>query len=476
MIIAAITWSAAFAAAPYTAKTSGTKHIHNHSHVPLMLHSVKGTRRSAHGLHKTSQQTEWVETSSANFFYSQTTKAWSLDFRDTSLYDSQGRLVVVKTSLAQAGWNIDSLYEIDSTVWRRSQPQEYDSLYFYNGELDSPSCVRLTFSYSADRTTFVKSTYGYGADSWIMVGVDSLLCGSPITDPNFYYYNDSSKFISLHSYTTNVVDGALKLVSSRTKIDAESNSTRLAFLSLTANASAMDSIKVYETISSIDNRIISDSVIVKSASGAWVNSSRSSNSYNAGGDWFYRQQMLPQGTWATSDSLMWLADGSGYEIYHPTPDSLEAYFWDDDGYDTLEVTANKTDTTYQHWINTYDDNDNIIREVGYTSDKSGSNKIKTDSSAFTNAQIIVSSVRFNRTSPAMDAISFEQTPAMLRITATAITGLRLYDMSGRMIASINQPPAPTLFFTWRSLRTRPAREVYAAQVITGRGILTHIIR
>jgi hypothetical protein len=438
VIIAAIMWSAAVAAAP--------------------------------------QQMQWVETSSANFLYSPTKNAWALDFRDTSIYDSQGRLTAVKTSLAHAGWNSDSLYEKDSTVWQGAQPLQYDSLYFNNGVLNRDSCVRFTLGYSADRTTFIKTKYIYRSDSWVMAGVDSLFCASPITDPSFYHYNDSSKFISLRSYETNGLSGALRLVSSKTKIDAESNSAMLALLSLTANAGAMDSSKIYETISSITMLIASDSVIVKSVSGAWNAFSRASNSFNANGDWFYSQRIFQQGVWVTSDSLLWLADGSGYEIYRPTLDSLEAYFWDDYGDDTLEVTANKTDTTYQHWISTYDNNDNILSKVGYVSDKSGSNKIKTDSSAFTNAQITVSSVRFNRRSPSTEAVSFEQTPAMLRISAAQITGLRLYDLTGRMMASINQPPAATLVFPWRSLKTRIASKFYAVQVITGKGIITHRVR
>jgi hypothetical protein len=279
------------------------------------------------------------------------------------------------------------------------------------------------------------------------------------------------KFISLRSYATDESSGALKLVSSRTKIDAESNSARLALLCLAANAGGgLDSSKIYETISSYIT-ITSDSVIVKSASGAWINCSRAGNSYNAGGDWFYRQQMFLQGAWTTSDSLMWFADGRGHEIYHPTPDSLEAYFWDVCGYDTLDVTANKTDTTYQHWINTYDDNDNLVTEVGHTSDKSGSNKIKTDSSAFTYAQIRVSPVLLNRASPAGAAVSIIQTPAVLYFMAAEITGLRFYDMADRIIASISQPAGPTLFFDWHSLRTRPARKFYLAQLMTSRGII-----
>jgi hypothetical protein len=308
-----------------------------------------------------------------------------------------------------------------------------------------------------------------------MVGVDSLSCGSPITDPTFYYYNDSAKFISYRSYAASDAGGALMLVSSMTKINAESNATRLA-LSLFTAGGTMDSSKIFETISTSAQIITSDSVMVKSPSGVWTDYSRASNSFSAGGDWFYRLQMVRQGAWVTTDSIVSLALGSGYEIYRPSPDSLSTYFWDEWGNDTLEVTAIKTDTTYRHWINTYDDNDNIIREVGYTSDKSGSNKLKTDSSAFTNAQIRISSVRRNRIFSAADAVSFEQTPAMLRVWAAGITGLRLYDLSGRMLASVNQLPAPTIFFTWHSLRTRSAKQLYAAQVITGRGIITQTLR
>jgi hypothetical protein len=474
VIIAAAAWSAAVAATPHTVKTPGL--LHNQSHARGMLHALKGTDGVVHGLQKTAQQMEWVETSSANFLYSPMNNAWALDFRDTSIYDSQGRLAMVKTSLAHAGWNTDSLYEIDSTLWQGSQPLQYDSLYFNNGVIDRDNSVSLTLGYSADRKTFIKTKYIYGSDSWVMAGVDSLFCASPITDPSFYQYNDSSQFISLRSYAMSGSSGALLLVSSTMKIDAESNSTKLTLLTVTANAGTMDSSKIYETISSINKIITSDSVIVKSASGSWSAFSRASNSYNTGGDWFFRQQMLLHGAWVTSDSLLWLVDGGGYEIYHPTPDSLEAYFWDDYGDDTLEVTANKTDTTYRHWIATYDNNDNILNKVGYTSDKSGSNKIKTDSSAFTSAQITVNSVRFNRCSPAAKAVRFEQTPTMLRISAAQITGLRLYDLTGRMMASINQPAASTLAFFWRSLRTRPAMKVYAAQVITGKGIFTLRVR
>jgi hypothetical protein len=314
-----------------------------------------------------------------------------------------------------------------------------------------------------------------GPTAWIAAALDSLVCALPITDPTFINYNDSSRFISLRTYALDGASGALKLVSASTKIDVESNAARLAILCLTAGSAGMDSSKMYETINATTRVITADSVAVKSASGAWVASSRASNTSSAAGDWMFRKQLFQNGAWTTSDSVVLFSDGSGYEICRPEPGSLETYVWDACGYDTLEVTMDETDTMYWHCINTYDGNGNLVKEIGYTTDKSGSNKIKTDSSAFTYAQIPISSVRFSRSAPAAKGFSFIQTPTMLRVTGADITNLRLFDLSGRMIASVNQPSASAISIVWNNLKTHPGRQLSMAQVATGNGTVTRLV-
>ena len=416
-------------------------------------------------------QMQWVQTNSTDYYYS--AGQWSLNYRDTCIYNAQGRLAVTKESLAARGWSIDSLYSIDSTVWNGSLMTEVDTLAFWDGALDSASCFRSTFFYSLDRKTFVETDYFYGADAWEIFGVDSLVCSLPISDPNFNYSNDSSKFISRRYYSLSDTSGKLELVSGLTRINTESNDTSLVLLSIGSNAGTPDSSKIYEKLSSYDLSIIADSTIAKDSTGAWVNEGRSTYGYDANGNWKSRSQTCQGGVWGTYDSLTDFRNGGGFEIYHsPVDSSLDENFWDMNGYDTLEVTAQGSDTSYLHWINTYDLSANLIASLGYSSDKSGVTKTKSDSAVYAYSQINAIAVRTSRAAAA-PSISFTQTALVLRIAAPAITGVRLYDVAGHLIASITQSAAPSLTLDLRQTRTPLAAGLYLAQVSTKNGILLH---
>jgi len=112
-----------------------------------------------------------------------------------------------------------------------------------------------------------------------------------INDPLFYLYNDSSKFhfasVLCKQWCGRGASTCFQFNENRRRIQLHKACAAQPHRKF-GRRHGFD--QIYETISSIYMTIISDSVIVKSASGAWTNYSRAGNSYNASGDWFYRQQ------------------------------------------------------------------------------------------------------------------------------------------------------------------------------------------
>jgi hypothetical protein len=159
-------------------------------------------------------------------------------------------------------------------------------------------------------------------------------------------------------------------------------------------------------------------------------------------------------------------------------------YWKQARFEYRDVHNNKTlvyfilwdqsgsDTGYTAWTNTYDAYGNLISKVGYPSDKSGSILNCGDSSAYTYAQVTISSVHAKPLVQSSN-ISIVQTPAALRVNASGITSLQLYDLSGRRIASINQAAAPSITLDFRKVRLPIATGLYLAQVTTKNGVLTH---
>jgi hypothetical protein len=71
------------------------------------------------GLAKSQAETagQWVQTSKTLFNYLTATNQWTFDSRDTTLFNTEGRLISNRTTSANVGWDLKGITQSDSAVW-----------------------------------------------------------------------------------------------------------------------------------------------------------------------------------------------------------------------------------------------------------------------------------------------------------------------------------------------------------------------
>jgi hypothetical protein len=445
---------------------------------------IRGKSIQALGLTKTqaTNELQWKYISRISFRYSTTSKKWSYSSRDTFLYNSEGNLNGSKSTTTETGWSLNNIYHSDSTIWNGSRRIDDFDFCLKNGIIRDSVSFRTTWKYSNDFKTCVFTFYDRIFGDWKMYELDTTTYTMPIPgsyDPNDY---NSPNLISNHKYFRNPMSGKMVFNMRYTKIEAESNDSMLAFL--TESFSSLDTLntplsthKTFKRFSS--NGITCDSTMSKDLTGKWVNTEISTTEYVANDTRICINKYFQNG------SLV-----NGYELISGKTEHHYRFSWDSSikqwkaGWfilfdkhenDTLfgkiqwDTTTHSWDTTHQDYSKiTYDDNGNCISSVYQTKD-SANPWVKIDSTVYTYAQINSASAQI-ASQKASNPISISQTSRMLNVLTPGITGIRIYDIAGRLAVIVKQPAAPTFSLDLsKAGSSRMTAGRYLVQVETNKG-------
>lgn len=395
--------------------------------LPFGTRIVGTVKHKTNGLSKTMSQ-NWrciAQTHYQNTDTSSESINWSFSERDTLIYDGTGNFIQLKSSKAQKGWSIDSLNWTDSCVYDEhnviqiilmanygdSGKKSWD-LYKYSYPLSGKACVRTCSE--------LKNENG----AWTPIFKDSIAYSIPETD--FMESIDYTHFIGFYNYT-------------------------------------FDSLKLTWNISSSLNRNDSECTAntLVERGGYWLDN----NYFNVKQTYFFR-------------SPNWQDANLAEESYQSTNSLTREYY--------LEKTTHfqdvyGNDTLYFHFI--YDtsrsawDTNSAYRNVR-TYDIFGNEIITIESFSYgglkpsraeekiirTYAQIGQSTAVTQQPS-LFPKISMVKTANLIRFIGQGIVAINLYNLSGQLIACMNQKPESGSFSQSISLaNSKTSPGMYVAEV------------
>jgi hypothetical protein len=428
------------------------------------------------GLAKTrnADESQWKCVSEYIFVYSTTANKWGFSSRDTIIYDSEGRVILRKSTTAETGWTLENLFHIDSTIWEGSRKIENFYLSLQGGMIRDSMSSKTTWQYSNDYKTCVFTYYERIFDKWRMYILDTTIYSMPITAPYSPDDYGPTNFVSNHSYLRNS-SGTMAINQLYTKIEAESNDSMCVLLSQAETI--LDSAKIYKKY--LSNGIRCDSTIVKDTNGNWVDKRLTTYVNDTTGTLISSNKNYQNGSWGAGyiliDAKHEIRFWNNWDSKIKQWRSVVYAFYDNDGNITLDgniwwnTTTNSWDTLKQErHIYTYDPYGNLASSVYQTKDstKPWGN---IDSTVYTYAQINSASAQI-ASQKASNPISISQTSRMLNVLTPGITGIRIYDIAGRLAVIVKQPAAPTFSLDLsKAGSSRMTAGRYLVQVETNKG-------
>jgi hypothetical protein len=150
------------------------------------------------------------------------------------------------------------------------------------------------------------------------------------------------------------------------------------------------------------------------------------------------------------------------------------YFPDASGNDTLQIYCDYTvstgtwDTSDVRYARLYDAGGNNVSIItSYFEPSDGTWYVQTKDTVFF-AQ--VNSKVLHEPSPGVSPnIVIRKTPASIRFSAPGISGLRLYDLSGRLVASVSRKPGSSVELVFSSHNASIRTGTYVARLVIGAG-------
>jgi len=420
------------------------------------------------GLAKTTATSDlkWMKTGSKHYYPFSIDTAWSLSSRDTTIYDPDGNLVVSKTSNAKSGWASDSLSSLDSAMYVGGILTEYIqeplniSGYFSGGQKHS-------YEYINGGKTLVATDYFWNDSkkTWIPFLKDSLLFSTantswPLFVNNFLTDFDYSSLLEINGYTFDTIASVWKILEHDTKYVAECNDTTLTFIGKGQLDNSSDSLIDEKIIIQFRSRIMTQTNATQSRiqrknplTETYYDYSQSSYTYDING----YPTSIASLNWDTTANAM-------------TYSARLLYFPDSHGNDTLEIgyyyysNPIPLDTIYNRYTRSYDANGNNLETIRYYHNQTGNpwSVYSKDVNSF--AQI--NSAVLQTLHPAVkQGISVITTASRIVIKAQDITGLKLYDVAGKLVASVNQQKSNLIGLDLRTNRIPTG--VYVAKIMSG---------
>jgi hypothetical protein len=405
---------------------------------------------------------DWKKISSVKYTntdYSGTGVTWGLSMRDTVVYDALGHMVVTKTSIAGSGWSLDSLYSIDSCVyvnnWLAEQIQEDFDTY------GTPGTVRYgtrdTYSEKNNGSAMVSVHYDWNMAKkiWEPSTRDSLVLSGPFSGPDLV---DISILVKEVAWSFDTVKGEWKITTDIARVDSECTPVTYVMEGVTSftGDSLFETRMVMTFISpqkTFDN--LSEEAILQKdpASGVFREVLKAlmtydKNGYKTGQEVLFWDS-LTQSEVSFDKSVM-IPDAYGN-------DTLTFYCY----YSTVQGAWDTSSLT--RYTRQYDAYGNNVSTVTSTFDALYLtwDPQRKDTVVFAR---ILSALRNPSVPVVSSRLSVKKTPASVRFSMPGICGLRLYDMSGRLVLSMDQKPASGIDLADHDALIRSG--TYIARIVT----------
>jgi len=386
----------------------------------------------------------WKQTGSTHYNNAtspEDTVPWIFSLRDTIIYDANGNQIVFKTSYAHTGWTPDSITDLDSSVYDGVNLTEYIYLNFNSG-IALTQGYRCTYAYLNGGKTLVETCYGknWNGSNWVPSSKDSLVLSAastmwpemPNSIPNTFNYGN---LIGIYSFIFDTTSLSWKVWESDTIVSSQCNDTTLTFCGKASMS--------YTTNSLIDNKAIytfkSSSLIPNNEdqylfqwkdalTGIYLDYAKEIFFHDANGNLAGYQYFEWDNT--TNKSMIFQLSEMDFPDSHGN-DSLSYFVRYEDHFSSL-------DSSSTHYTRTYDANgNNLITVASFYSFGNW-----TSSSKDINTFAQINTPVLHATQPELQQRgSIVSTPLLVIITAPNITGLMLYNVEGRIIASVKQPAA-----------------------------------
>jgi hypothetical protein len=347
-----------------------------------------------------------------------------------------------------------------------------------NGVAIDSQCYRITWQYSENYTKCVEMTFVGYSNSEKIFSIDSFQFRAPIVELGESYMFYLPDLVADHYYR--FLPSINTLYNKKTKSETESNDSILVIIE-ESNFNHGDGVirsgKTYTHFFS--NGYITESTTVKDSNGNWENSELSSLVLGPDSTDTITTKHFYNGSWTLGYIL--ITNQKGYNFLNGWDSTIQHCMYEGFlsydshrkeclfGNNNWNIITNSWDTVSQiRRINNYDLNGNLITRVSLQKDSTDP-WIKIDSTVYTYAQINIASSQIASQKPT-NPISFSQTSRMLNVLAPGITGVRIYDIAGRLAVSVNQPAAPTFSLDLSKAGTsRMTAGRYLVQVETNKG-------
>jgi hypothetical protein len=408
---------------------------------------------------------EWKKISStqysnADFFGSSV--SWEFSSRDTVVYDLRGNMILTKTSSAGSGWSQDSLQSLDSCIYADGRLAEEIQENFYNygmgqemngyrdtcGEMDNGK-VMVSIHYDWDNT---KKT-------WKPSYKDSIVVSAPIGN---FVIGDIASLVREDMWSYDTSTGLWKTMGSIARIDSECTANILV-LAGRSSADGSDSLVDIKSI-------ITFASPAKTMQN--ITEERLQRKGPVSGKYYdsYRVLITLDKSGFSTNLQFFVWDSLSRQLENS---SLSMMFPDAYGNDTLEFSCDydsatgSWDTTFgTRFTLSYDAfGNNVSMVASFFDDLDRTWHVQTrDTVVF--AQVNSRVVREVPPAFAQDLV-FKKTPASVRFTASGISGLRLYDMTGRLVVSMSQKPGPFIELGFKAYGALIRSGIYVARVKIG---------
>jgi YD repeat-containing protein len=427
----------------------------------------------------------WVQTYEEHYSFSGSTQNWIFSSRDTSIYNSEGNRISYRCSKSKNSWDQYYLMRFDSTVWDGTHRIEDFDHIIIDGVIDTSTSIQTFWHYQNDYKFCVLMEYRQSANSWKIYSIDTLLCSAPIASFVGAEVFGADVTISHHRYSFDVSSGQMSSYLYRTRIEAETHDSIFAMSEIFTYLIGMK--KIYSTkifLTRLSNGGQIESTSFQDSTGSWVALRRTTFTRYPDSSWDDLAQQFQNGIWINISHLTVIADSeiSRYNWDEGINDWLQKDYVDLDihhnwtyNVNTIwdTTTASFDTTSQQRWENTYDSQGNLTSVVHYN--KSGSNPwVKSDSTVYSYALLTVVPVRISQICKKPE-LSVTHTSCALRVSGQEITGVRLYNSSGKKIAAAKQPAASSIVLDLHKAGTLIPAGAYFAQVITKKGVFARTI-
>jgi hypothetical protein len=413
---------------------------------------------------------KWVQIGSTHYSnntFSGNPVVWTLTSRDTIIYDADGNAILWKTSSAHTGWATDSLQILASEVYAGGIFSEiiFKSFSNYNDTLRLDFGRHDTVAWFNGGKILVENMYEWNDSkkTWIPAFKDSLIFSAPAGN-SYLLYEDLTNIVGRYSYNFDTTNSSWRNTGSFVKIDSECNATTLTLggkglLNYTADSLIdIKAVFIYKSSVWTRNNLTQYTELRKNPStGTYYDFYKQTYSFDANG-YITSYQVFDWDSTIKSLVCMW----------------KNLYFPDSRGNDTLSLDC-YYDTSTLAWdtismyryARTYDANgNNLITVLSYYDTY---NKIWSIDYKDVNTFAQINSQILRLVQPAIKPdISVVTTATRIIVTAPNITGLMLYNASGRMVASIKQQAAGSISLKLSNRGVPISSGIYIVKLMRGK--------